>query len=264
MVSLKPLDSSSLNEDLVRHMILSSLRSYERKFSEDYGELIICCDSKHYWRKNYFSYYKATRKKDREDSHLNWSAIFDVLSKIKDEINQNLHYKVIEVYGAEADDVIAVLAETQQEKILILSGDKDMGQLQQYSNVKQYNPIQKKFLIQENPKDFLKEHIIKGDRSDGIPNVLSQDNTFVSGGRQKPISKRNIEVWIKQNPEEWADTNTLRNYHRNKGLIDFSNIPSEIKENILNTYNSVKDKRKSINLDYFIQKNLVKLLSDFT
>ena len=277
MVSIKPSHNSDLNEDLIRHMVISSLRHYENKFSEEYGELILCYDSKHYWRKDYFSYYKATRKKDREDSKLNWGAIFDCLNKIRDEIKENLHYKVVEVYGAEADDVIATLSKyasvenakreiqgLSPEKTLILSGDKDMGQLQKYPTVFQFNPIQKKFLQQENPKQFLKEHIVKGDRSDGIPNFLSDDDTFVSSKRQRPISKKNIDKWINHDPEKFCNTEQLKNYHRNKTLIDFDYIPKDVENSIMECYNKIKDEKKSIKLNYFIQYRMTKLLSEFT
>lgn len=268
MVSIKPLQNTDINEELIRHMVISSLRFYEKKFSEEYGELILCYDSKHYWRKDYFSYYKATRKKDREDSKLDWGAIFDCLNKIRDEIKEYLHYKVIEVYGAEADDVIATLAKhfssTEMHKILILSGDKDMGQLQKYPSVVQFNPIQKKFLEQENPKQFLKEHIVKGDRSDGIPNFLSDDDTFVSSKRQKPISKKNIDKWINFEPEKFCTPEQLKNYHRNKTLIDFDYIPKNIQDNILEYYNKIKHEKRTIKLNYFIQYRMAKLLTEFS
>lgn len=268
MVSIKPLQNADINEDLIRHMVISSLRYYEKKFSEEYGELILCYDSKHYWRKDYFSYYKATRKKDREDSKLDWGAIFDCLNKIRDEIKEYLHYKVIEVYGAEADDIIATLskyfASDQDRKILILSGDKDMGQLQKYQTVVQFNPIQKKFLEQENPKLFLKEHIVKGDRSDGIPNFLSDDDTFVSSKRQKPISKKNIDKWINFEPEKFCNTEQLKNYHRNKTLIDFDCIPKNIQDSILEYYERIKNEKRTIKLNYFVQYRMAKLLTEFS
>ena len=268
MASIKPLQNADINEVLIRHMVISSLRHYEKKFSEEYGELILCYDSKHYWRKDYFSYYKATRKKDREDSKLDWGAIFDCLNKIRDEIKEYLHYKVIEVYGAEADDIIATLskyfASDQDKKILILSGDKDMGQLQKYQTVVQFNPIQKKFLEQENPKQFLKEHIVKGDRSDGIPNFLSDDDTFVSSKRQKPISKKNIDKWINFEPEKFCNTEQLKNYHRNKTLIDFDCIPKNIQDSILEYYERIKNEKRTIKLNYFVQYRMAKLLTEFS
>ena len=173
MVSLA--HTTDISEGLVRHMVLNSLRSYRNKFYKDYGELVLCYDSKHYWRRKEFPHYKGTRKKDREKSNFDWHEIFEVLNKIRDEIREHLPYKVVEVDGAEADDIIATLVKDQglanirlqnnmqpPSKVLILSGDKDFQQLQKYRFVDQYNPIQKKFVQCEDPKQYIAEHILKG------------------------------------------------------------------------------------------------------
>lgn len=274
MMQIKNADE--LNEDMVRHMVLTSVKSYKKKFGEEYGNLVLCYDSKHYWRKEFFPYYKQNRKKDREKSSHNWSKIFDVLNKIRDEIKNNFPYVVMEVYGAEADDVIATLTKyisiqnikrekksLPKEKILILSGDKDFIQLKKYPCVSQYNPIQKKYVSGINSKNYIKEHIIKGDRSDGIPNFLSASDTFITGKRQKPISKKNIEKWINCEPESYCNTEQLLNYNRNCTLIDFSMIPKEIESKIIEEFevlNSNKLPRVSIN--YFIDHKLVSLLNE--
>ena len=161
-----------------------------------------------------FPYYKGTRKKDRQKSSLDWNEIFELLNKIRDEIRDHMPYKVVEVDGAEADDVIASLVRDQAmrnirlqnnmqpaKKVLILSGDKDFVQLQRYKFVNQYNPIQKKFMNGIDPKVYLLEHIIKGDRGDGIPNFLSDDDTFVSEKRQRPLSKVKLARWIDMSPK---------------------------------------------------------------
>ena len=188
MVSLNSYGKGTeVNEDLVRHMVLNSLRSYRVKFNEEYGELVICCDNRKYWRKEIFPFYKASRKKYRENSDYDWTLIFETINKIRDELKEVFPYKVIDVLGAEADDIISVLTNNyatgwlSEEKILIISGDKDFMQLQKYKSVSQYAPVLKKFLRTKNPDRFLKEHILRGDPGDGIPNFLSPDNSFVLG-----------------------------------------------------------------------------------
>ena len=125
---------NDLSVDLVRHLVLNSIRSYRTKFSNDYGELILCYDDKHYWRREYFPNYKSNRKKDRTDSSLNWNELFETLNLIRDEIKEVFPYQVLQVDGAEADDIIATIVDcvsktpTLFEKILILSGDKDFIQ----------------------------------------------------------------------------------------------------------------------------------------
>lgn len=258
-----------LDEDLIRHMVLNSLRSYIRQFKSKYGEIVIACDSKKYWRREAFVFYKSNRKKDREKSDFDWNLIFETLNKIRDELKENFPYKIIDVEGAEADDVIGVLAPrlASSGEVLILSSDKDFVQLQKYDNVIQYSPILKKFVQVDNPAQYIKEHIIKGDRGDGIPNFLSPDNTFALGERQKTINKKKLEEWIKQAPEEFCTNEAmLRGYKRNQMLVDLDFIPETLKASIVETYENVKFGNKQKMMNYFIEKklrNLIECLDEF-
>ena len=243
--------------NMVRHMILNSLRMYRTRFSSEFGEIVLCYDSRHYWRRDYFPQYKANRKKGREKSAQNWDAIFECLNTIKEEIRTNLPYKFLEVYGSEADDIIATICSEYNEEIMILSGDKDFIQLQKFPNVNQYSPITKKMVNGANPVGYLKEHVFKGDVSDGIPNVLSSDNTFVEGLRQRPLGKNKIASWIEHDFNDVAPNDEVkRNYQRNQKLIDLTYIPSELSDEILETYRSSSYGDRSKLLNYFIQKRL--------
>jgi len=257
--------NSEINEDLIRHMVLNSLRMYKVKFGEKYGDLVICCDGRHYWRRKIFPFYKASRKRDRKQSALDWTLIFETLNKIRDEIEENFPYKVISVDRAEADDCIAAIINHSSpfEKILILSGDKDFMQLHDHMNVDQYAPVQKKFLRTSDPKKYLKEHILRGDRGDGVPNFLSPDDVLVSGARQKPISKKKVEVWVEsEDPKDFCtDDNMLHGYHRNKQLIDLSCIPEDLQDEILEQYGSSESGDRSKIFNYFI-KHRMKLLME--
>ena len=271
------LKGDALNENLVRHMVLTALRAFERQYSPTYGEVVLAYDSKHYWRKEAFPFYKQNRKKDREASNLDWNAIFEVLNKIRDEIKTLFPYKVVEIYGAEADDVISTLTTFQSylniklekddnkpEKVLILSGDKDFIQLQKFPFVKQYNPILKKEIKHDNPREYILEHIIKGDKSDGIPNFLSDDDTFVVNKRQKPISKKNLERWVTLDPWDFCQTPEAKaNYLRNKKLIDLTCIPENLATEIVNYYKALNNSEKKVPLEYFQQHQLTKLMEDF-
>ena len=256
-----------LEEDLVRHMVLNSLRAHKVKFSAEYGEMVIACDDKNYWRKQVYPYYKANRKKEREASELDWNTLFESLNRIRQELKDYFPYKVIQVDHAEADDIIAVLVKEyhSQGKLLILSGDKDFGQLQKYPNVTQYSPVLKKYISCTNPDLFLKEHILKGDSSDGIPNFLSEDNVFVMGIRQSPVTSKKLAGWILQEPEQFCNEAMLRNYKRNQRLIDLEFVPDDIKTQTLEQYNTqIKDRSKLFN--YFIQyqlKNLMEHINEF-
>jgi hypothetical protein len=252
-----------LDENLIRHMVLNSLRSYIKQFKEKYGNIIICCDSKKYWRRDAFPFYKSNRKKTRDESGFDWTLIFETLNKIRDELKENFPYKVIDVEGAEADDVIGVLSArlSPSEDILILSSDKDFIQLQKYPNVTQYSPILKRFVTADNPHLYVKEHIIRGDRGDGIPNFMSADNVFALGERQKVINKKKLDEWMKLKPEEFCvNEHMLRGYKRNQMLVDLDFIPETLSAQIVETYENVKPGNKQKMFNYFVEKKLMNLM----
>lgn len=270
MVQLGNHTNVELQEGLLRHMILNSIRLNKRKFQE-YGELVIACDDKNFWRKKIFPYYKAARKKQRNESELDWSRLFEMLNKIRDELKEFFPYVVLQVESAEADDIIASLCKKNgvelmnggTEKILILSGDKDFVQLQKYANVDQYNPVLKKWVRNKDPHKFIKEHIIKGDRSDGIPNIASSDDTFVSGKRQRPIRQTKINMLLQQPLDEWP-SEWQRNWHRNKQLVDLNEVPEEIDQCVMDSWaqQTKKPADRSKLFNYFVSRQLKGLMEN--
>ena len=266
-----------VDDALIRHLVLNNLRYYRSKFTEEYGELVICCDSKHYWRRDYFPHYKANRKKDRASSGYDWNFIFESLNSVRDEIKTHFPYKVLEIYGAEADDIIATLVKSNDGDApnLIVSSDKDFIQLHGY-NVKQYSPVSKKLLNGSDPVGYLREHIFKGDRSDGVPNVLSADDTFVAEKRQKPMRKTTLATLTEaMNTSDAIDLYNLakcprdtwiRNYQRNETLIDLNKIPNDIENEILNQFGNEEVGDRSKLFNYFVEKklnNLIQSIGDF-
>jgi len=231
------------DEGMIRHMTLNSLRMYNQKFKEKYGDMVLACDGMNNWRRSYFPQYKANRRKGRDESTFDWAEAFRIMHTIKDEIKENFPYKVIHLDGCEADDVIGTLVERTQdfgnyEDVMIVSSDGDFKQLQRYDNVKQFSPMMKKFVVDDNPRLNLQEKILKGDTGDGIPNVLSDDDTLVEGRRQTPLSKKKKEAIL----EDLAEGELLyaaswyRNYQRNETLIDLTKTPQDLKQNIINSY----------------------------
>ena len=267
MMHLHLSKSKEIDENVVRHMILNSLRMYRTRFSSEFNELVLCYDSKHYWRRDFFTEYKSGRRKTREKSSHDWDAIFLCLNQIKDELRNYMPYKFLEIYGAEADDIIGALCSEYSEEIMIISGDKDFIQLQKFPNVKQYSPITKKMVNGENPGGYLKEHIFKGDTSDGIPNVLSPDNTFTEGLRQKPLGKNKIASWVEHEFEDVAPNDEVkRNYQRNRKLIDLTYTPDELSMEIISTYKEAPFGDRSKILNYFMQnrlRNLTESIGEF-
>lgn len=262
-----------IDENLLRHMILNTIRALNMKFKNEFGELVIACDDKNYWRRDIFPYYKANRAEDREKSEINWTAVFTSLNKIRQELKDFFPYRVIQVDRAEADDIIGTLIHERLgspfagEKVLILSGDKDFKQLQIYPNIQQYDPVKKKFLVETDPVKYLKEHIIRGDRGDGIPNFLSDSNCLVIKKRMKSIYETKLEQWLKcETPEQFCDERQLARWYQNRDLVDLKRIPESIKTEILNTFDSTKSKGRGMLFDYFINyniKNLMDSIGDF-
>jgi hypothetical protein len=255
--------------DLIRHATLSTIKSYKKKYGKDYGDVVICCDGRNYWRRQYFEHYKAGRKKARDASDLDWGLIFDTLSKIRDEITQNFPYKVMHLEQCEADDIIAVLTQQTQEfgfseNVMIVSSDKDFKQLHKFNNVKQYSPLLRKMITAK--KSEIHEnyitHVVKGDTGDGIPNILSKDNCFVAGERQTPVSAKRLAEFMEKGIDACRNDEEKRNWQRNQILVNFDYIPDDIKKVILDTYLSIKPKGDKMAIMNYLIANRCRLLLD--
>jgi hypothetical protein len=253
-----------VSEHLVRHMILNSLRMYNLKHRKEYGQMVIACDGGS-WRKQIYPQYKAHRKANRDDSGLDWTEFFCILTLVRNEIAENFPYKVVHINNIEADDIIGTLAEKtqnfgQHEPVMIISSDKDFIQLQQYSNVKQFSPMTKSFIKEKDPVKYLFDHTVRGDSGDGIPNILSPDNTFVDKIRQKPVSAKKVDEWYasRSSLDMVMNQETYRNFQRNMALIDLSKIPQDKKDSIINTFDSAKPNSNILN--YLISKRCTQLI----
>ena len=257
---------STVDMDVIRPAVLNTLRIYRNKFVNEYGELILCCDDRHTWRKDIFPNYKASRKKTRKVSGIDWNNLYDCLNQLKDELRYWFPYKLIQVEKAEADDIIAILVNLIHERTLILSSDKDFVQLQTF-NIRQYSPMQKKFVDSESAERSLHEKIVRGDVGDGIPNIMSDDNVFIDEGRrQKPVTKKKVDAWYELEPDMYCTAEMLRNYKRNKQLVDLGEVPDSIRLNIIKQFETTQVGERSRLLTYFVNhrlKNLTESLSEF-
>lgn len=265
MAQLK-MNGGDVSEDMLRHMIINSVRNYQKKYAPDYGEIVLCTDAAHPWRRDYYPLYKAGRKKAREASDMDWGMLFDTLQKVKEEIRDNFPYRYMYVENCEADDIIAILVKkyAPTEDILIVSGDKDFQQLHKYNNVRQWSPNLNRMIQCDDPESFLKEHILRGDKSDGIPNILSNDDVFDLGIRQTPLRKPILNSYMRMTIEK--DDKYYRNYLRNQTLIDLEFIPEDIENKILQEYDKTNVVRGKV-FDYLRTHRLNELLNhveDFT
>jgi len=260
-------DKNVLSVPMVRHMILNSIRGYIHRFKSEYpGEIVICVDGPDPWRRDIFEQYKAKRREGRNNDDKDWESVFGLIHTIKEEIRDNFPYKVVQLDKVEADDIIAIICKKNHgKKILIISGDKDFQQLQKYPDVFQYSPIQKKYVETDSPQEYIYEHILRGDTSDGVPNFLSPDDTFVNRIKQKPVSKKKLAGWIDSlmrgnDPQDFCNEYHYRNFQRNQRLIDFDYIPDDIQADIYKEYEKATVTSRSKILPYMIQHDLKELI----
>lgn len=262
---VREFSREEVTEDLMRHLVLDTIKRYNARYRRDFGNLVIASDGRDYWRKKVFPYYKAGRKKARDKSPLDWPKIMGLLNQVRDEIAENFPYPVINLPEAEADDIIATMVmKNPNEQILILSGDHDFKQLQHHSNLKQYDINHRKFVTVNDGLFYLKEHIIRGDPGDGIPNILSPDNSFVIGLRQKPIRQEKIDRWMPLPYKDFCNDEMMRNYERNRALIDLSEIPTRIQDQVLDAYKEQKEKPYRKPFNYIFKHGLSKLMENIT
>jgi|LWDU01.1.fsa_nt_gi hypothetical protein len=254
-----------INEKAYKFSIYNSILNYKKKHSSRYGDIVICIDSKLPWRREVFDNYKAVRRKNKasKTSTVNWSDVYDMLGKVTNELIEHFPFKVVVCSRTEADDIIGVLASRIKEKTLIVSSDKDYFQLHKYDHIKQYSPMARKLVAPESSgSNYLREHIIRGDKGDGIPNILSPDSVFVDGGRQTPITKNKVDEWLGKDPSTFLNEEELRNFQRNELLIDFDMIPKDITENILSAYQEAVINPRSKLLNFFIETRQKDLMSE--
>ena len=273
-----------VSEEKIRHVTMMALRRYRQKFMKEYGQdFIIACDAKNYWRKEIFPYYKQKRRNDRKDSEIDWNRLYKYIDTVKEEIKEHFHYPVIEVDGAEADDVIAVMTKewvrreshmgwpityTKKAPVMIISRDKDLFQLQDERKlVKQYDPVDDKEKICDDPLRFRFEHTVKGDVGDGIPNILSPENSLAVGIRQKPIYQKKLDEWYQlgnddsKSPMHSLPSDATHRFMLNYALIDFRAIPNELNDKIFREWDSQREKKNTI-MKYFMKHRLTDCLSN--
>ena len=248
-----------VEEDLLRHTVLNTIRQYKQMHRHvDHGGFVICCDSPKNWRKESFPEYKANRKKKRETDTTDWTSLFEFLHQMIDDLREYFPYKVVKVESAEADDIIAVLTQEEMKNpTTIISSDKDFIQLQKYEGVQQWSPLTKDW-VKGDPEASLWEKLVKGDAGDGVPNILSSDDTFiVEGKRQRPISKKKMEMW-KEDRSSWTDE-MHRNFNRTEMMVDLEKTPESIRINIINQFREQVPSHGRL-MEYFTEKRLKNLM----
>lgn len=282
-LSKAPKGSVMLDEGILRHMILSQMLNIRRQYKE--YEFVVACDMTNSWRRDHFPYYKYRRKQTRDNMGIDWVLVEETFTKLRQELHDFFPYRVVMVPRAEADDVIGTLCHrfghNENEwfnptvSIVILSGDQDFIQLQKYPNIGQYDPIRKRVLLTDAADRYLFDHICTGDTGDGIPNILSPSDTFVTRTRQKAVRQVALDAWWElyqtkgydeENKQHKVFLESTENFIRNRRLIDLSRTPAEMKQLINTSFDSQKGKDKRQLMNYMIQhrlRTLTESLSEF-
>lgn len=255
--------NKNLSLDVVRHASLTSILYAKNKFASQYGDPVFACDDKNNWRRTIFPYYKANRRIDRDASSMDWNMLLGYLNELKAEFRENLPYKFLQVETAEADDVIAALVSANEsEPKMIYSSDGDFQQLLRYKNTALYSPRLKKLVKCPDPHKYLMEHIMEGDSSDGVPNMLSPDNTFVEKIRQKRLTTKFKtahlpELMIGRMP---FTGDQFKQFTRNRAMIDLQLIPDQIRNQSIELFNTTIPADRSKLFSYFFGHQMTKLM----
>lgn len=254
--------------DLFRHALFNKLRFYKKTYRHQFGDIVIALDGENNWRKQAFPNYKCKRKKERADSKIDWKKLFAISDVIKNDLRTLFPYKVVELNNCEADDIIGVLSKYVNEKTLIVSNDKDFRQLLDYHNVSMYSPLAEAMVTNTIPaREVLIDHIISGDAEDSIPNIRCDDNVFLEGRRQKPINQPYVKSFKERLRTSELTEEEMKNWNRNRMLIDLNAIPKDIKLAILKEFESYQiiGNRRTL-MDYFINnrfKLLIPVIDEF-
>lgn len=262
--------NSPVTTDLLRHLVLNSIKFNLKKFKEEYPIVVLCFDNAdgEYWRRDYGYYYKKNRKKAREESTFDWEGFFTGMKEVTKEISENMPYITLNIPRVEADDTIGVLTKRlsiKGHKILIVSSDGDYYQLHKYPGVKQWAPTLKKFVDKKKdgtPTEFLMTKLLKGDKKDGVACVKVRSDyilTKLDGERAPNITKKLIEGCLDDGPEKHLNESEMARYKENQIMIDMDFIPEEIQKRIIEEYDNFKVPGRNKIYPYFVSKKLVKL-----
>ncbi len=249
--------------DYWRHLVVASVQAYVSK--SDYDRVIIAYDARHYWRKDIYPEYKGNRKKQRDDSIINFDNFLPILDQFILEfkaIFKSLYH--IEIDNAEADDVAAVLTKhfsDSGESTELITTDKDFNQLLKLKNVSIFNPIKKEMVKCLNPEKELQIKCITGDRGDNIFAIKPKCGPATA---EKLLRSGQLAEFVLMEESNLSTEQNLmvKNYKRNIQLIDFEYIPTTIKKSIINGYNDYKlDRFSQVDVLHWCNKHNLKALS---
>ena len=131
-----PVEYTALN------MILSCLIKIGLDTSD---KVIVACDGRGNWRKDYEAQYKANRKEYRESfDDIDWNDMWSKFNVLLEKVNESTNWYVIKIDKIEADDIASVCSRYFKDReIILVSYDKDWELLWEYDNVKIFSQLLK-------------------------------------------------------------------------------------------------------------------------
>lgn len=251
-----------LNVHSLECSLAQSIYWFKKKFQDEFGHVVVCCDSKSNWRRAVFPYYKQRRRDKRSNDEKDWDSIFDMFSVVKTHFKQNMQETVLEIDDLEGDDLIALGTKMiNRRPHLIISSDKDMTQLTCLSGVKMFHVLHQEF-VEFDERAFILQ-ILKGDRSDGVPSILCEDNHFVEENTsRRPLTKKYTDAVSSISEDEirrvFADSKDLEkiveHFRRNRLLIDLDYIPEKYKEIFRTEFMAAYNAQKHNDSDSYYRK----------
>jgi 5'-3' exonuclease len=271
MVQAAPKHGVMPGSDILRHMIMDSVRMNVAQFKSFNKPVVIASDGRASWRKDIFKYYKFKRPEERAKlaPNVDWKVIYELITEIVDDFEKNFPFVCVRNNRAEGDDIVGALvkhyhAQNQFDGIMIISGDKDFKQLHYDSRIRQYSPVLKDYVKSEGAEIERKKIILSGDRLDGVPNVLSPDNSFADKIRQRKLMpKIKAELMAYASPDDIREAVIKRNYYRNMVLTDLNMTPKDIRADIIEQFETKRNKLPPTMkvFNYLVSKQLVELSS---
>lgn len=180
---------------------------------------------------------------------------YNQIDKMKSIMN-NFPIKTVLCKEREADDIVYYLCQKlskEYAQIIVISNDKDFIQLlQQFDNIKVYNPIQKEFRELPNglTGKFTDFKALFGDEGDNVPKIISETKALKSAN--------DIDAW-----KATATEDQLKQYEQNLRLVDFTLLTFNNLEIEQTEYSYNKIKVKEL-LEEYKFKSILKKFNEWS
>lgn len=249
---------------LAHHTALMTLNKYFKKFKPD---KVVMAFDRSSWRKDYTASdlcvsgkpYKGNRRQKMTPSEKEKFARFLThLKEFEDMMREHTSVVCIAAEKCEADDIIAMFVRKyEDDKITVVTADKDMIQLLDHPNIELLDPSSgKRRSLEEWGGDagfFLFEKCFRGDQSDNVQNAFP-------GVRKTRLKKAYNDDYELNNilNEKWTAPDGTKFkvkelYNENKLLMDLRAQPNAIKQRALDAISEQMENPGTYSYFHFLQ-----------